>query len=118
MTEIPDAVQQISVWLKIRCRYALRHCSDGNVHIDILKDDRTQEDKKCPENQGESTLVYQLGGRLRRTRHWLQREALLEKYTDPVELSMMKAVKKALDPKNIMNPGKVVSINDEVPVEE
>ncbi|MFR8761664.1 MAG: FAD-linked oxidase C-terminal domain-containing protein [Megasphaera lornae] len=29
----------------------------------------------------------------------------------------MKKVKRALDPKNIMNPGKVISINDEVPVE-
>ena len=91
-------------------------------NIDILKDDRTQEEweEMLPKIQGEIyALVYKLGGRLS-GEHGIgyKREALLEKYTDPVELKMMKAVKKALDPKNIMNPGKVVSINDEVPVEE
>ena len=124
MTEIPDAVQQIS---RLAEKYDVAmhcagHCGDGNVHIDILKDDRTQEEweEMLPKIQGEIyALVYQLGGRLS-GEHGIgyKREALLEKYTDPVELSMMKAVKKALDPKNIMNPGKVVSINDEVPVEE
>lgn len=31
----------------------------------------------------------------------------MEKYTDPVEMKMMKEIKRALDPKNILNPGKV-----------
>ena len=124
MTEIPGAVQQISR-LGEKYNVAMHcagHCGDGNVHIDILKDDRTQEEweEMLPKIQGEIyALVYKLGGRLS-GEHGIgyKREALLEKYTDPVELKMMKAVKKALDPKNIMNPGKVVSINDEVPVEE
>ena len=124
MTEIPGAVQQISR-LADKYKVAMHcagHCGDGNVHIDILKDDRTQEEweEMLPKIQGEIyALVYKLGGRLS-GEHGIgyKREALLEKYTDPVELKMMKAVKKALDPKNIMNPGKVVSINDEVPVEE
>ena len=124
MTEIPGAVQQISR-LSEKYKVAMHcagHCGDGNVHIDILKDDRTQEEweEMLPKIQSEIyALVYKLGGRLS-GEHGIgyKREALLEKYTDPVELKMMKAVKKALDPKNIMNPGKVVSINDEVPVEE
>ena len=124
MTEIPGAVQQISR-LGEKYNVAMHcagHCGDGNVHIDILKDDRTQEEweEMLPKIQGEIyALVYKLGGRLS-GEHGIgyKREALLEKYTDPVELKMMQAVKKALDPKNIMNPGKVVSINDEVPVEE
>ena len=31
----------------------------------------------------------------------------MEKYTEPVEMKMMKEIKRALDPKNILNPGKV-----------
>ena len=124
MTEIPSAVQQIS---RLSEKYDVAmhcagHCGDGNVHIDILKDDRTQEEweEMLPKIQGEIyALVYSLGGRLS-GEHGIgyKREALLEKYTNPVEVKLMKAVKKALDPKNIMNPGKVISINDEVPVEE
>ena len=32
----------------------------------------------------------------------------LPHYKDPAALSMMRAIKRALDPKNVMNPGRVV----------
>ncbi len=124
MTDIPQAVQQIS---KLAAKYDIAmhcagHCGDGNVHIDILKDDLSQEqwEEVLPKIQDEIySLVYKLGGRLS-GEHGIgyKRAAKLAHYTDPIELKLMKAVKLALDPKNIMNPGKVVSVNEEVPVEE
>lgn len=33
----------------------------------------------------------------------------MEKYTDPVELELMKSIKRAIDPNWILNPGKVIS---------
>ncbi|MCI1821926.1 MAG: FAD-binding oxidoreductase [Megasphaera sp.] len=116
MTEIPGAVSQISR-LGEKYNVAMHcagHCGDGNVHIDILKDDRTQEEWEdmLPKIQQEIyKLVYSLKGRVS-GEHGIgyKRAALMAKYTNPVEIEMMKAVKRGLDPKNIMNPGKVVDV--------
>jgi len=34
----------------------------------------------------------------------------LEKYKSPVALDMMRAIKRALDPHNLMNPGRVLRV--------
>ena len=44
----------------------------------------------------------------------IKRDELLL-YKDPVAMDLMRTLKRALDPKNILNPGKVVAVTDDVP---
>ena len=55
--------------------------------------------------------MYSLGGRLS-GEHAIDAKKLaaMEKVTDPVELNMMRAIKRALDPKDILNPGKIFNV--------
>ena len=41
----------------------------------------------------------------------LKRLKYMEEYTDPAELDLMKTIKRAVDPKWILNPGKVIEEN-------
>ena len=44
----------------------------------------------------------------------IKRDELL-RYKDPVALDLMRTLKRALDPQNILNPGKVVAVGDDAP---
>lgn len=92
------------------------HAGDGNIHLNILKNaDTTYEDwdSRIKANQQELyRYIYQLGGRLS-GEHGIgyKRKHLMEEFTNPDELAMMKAIKKALDPNDILNPGKIFDID-------
>lgn len=91
------------------------HAGDGNIHLNILKnEDATYEDwdQRVKANQQELyKFIYAHGGRLS-GEHGIgyKRKHLMEEFTDPGELEMMKAIKKALDPNDILNPGKIFDV--------
>ena len=92
----------------------LAHAGDGNLHFQLLKGDLSDAEweKQVGEFHAEAyKYVYDLGGRLS-GEHGIGAKKLvaMEKYTDPEEMKMMRAIKKALDPQNILNPGKVFNV--------
>ena len=118
MKEIPMAVTKIAALgeqynIAIHCA---GHVGDGNIHANILKDNLSDEEweDKLPKLQKEIySYVYSVGGKLS-GEHGIgfKRAKLMEEYASPVEIKMMKAIKKALDPNGILNPGKVVLAED------
>lgn len=91
------------------------HAGDGNIHLNILKNEDTSYedwDSRVKANQQELyTFIYAHGGRLS-GEHGIgyKRKALMEEFTDPGALEMMKTIKKALDPNDILNPGKIFDL--------
>ena len=104
---------------KISGKYGLvsriaSHAGDGNVHFHVLKGNIADDvwDKTLNAFQKEVyTLVYKLGGKLS-GEHGIgyKRRHLMEEYTNPDELEMMRTIKKALDPNLILNPGKIFTV--------
>ena len=88
------------------------HAGDGNLHATLVKvPSMTMEDWK--KNEADCLReLYQvtsaLGGKISGEHGiGIKRREYLRELIDPVELKMMRAIKKALDPNNIMNPGKI-----------
>jgi len=92
---------------------AYGHVGDGNLHFNL-----------SARSPGEDAALLARAESVRRTVHDLVREfggsfsaehgigrlkvAELERYASPVELALMRSIKAALDPRGIMNPGKVL----------
>lgn len=90
----------------------LAHAGDGNLHFNCLKMDMTDEEweKQLAEfHKICYAYVYSLGGRLS-GEHGIGAKKIdaLAAYCDPVEMSIMKTIKRAMDPNNILNPGKLI----------
>ena len=91
------------------------HAGDGNIHINVLKcslTDAEWEEKLGAFQDDLYQLAYEMGGRLS-GEHGIgyKRKGLMQKFTHPVELDMMRRIKKALDPNLILNPGKIFDVN-------
>ncbi len=104
------AVKKISPDARI---VAFGHIGDGNVHYDIIGPEGSAKDVLEPVRPDIESAVYDVIGEFSGSisaehgvgRH---RRDSLAKRKSAVELDMMRAVKQALDPKGIMNPGKML----------
>ena len=92
---------------------AFGHVGDGNLHYNLSQPD-AQENIHFIASQPEvNRIVHDTVARLNGSisaEHGigqLKREELL-RYKSPVEMALMRSIKQALDPRGLMNPGKVL----------
>lgn len=109
---IPEAVRRLKA---ISARYGLPivifgHAGDGNLHPNILFDKRDPEQwAKVKQMAAEEfALALELGGTLSGEHGvGMLKRPYMEQALGPVSLEVQKRIKAALDPVNILNPGKV-----------
>ena len=96
---------------------ALAHAGDGNLHFNMLKMDMTDEEWESEVSRFHAIAypyVYSLGGRLS-GEHGIGalKVKALQDYCDPVEMQIMKTIKKAMDPNNVLNPMKLIDASND-----
>lgn len=91
------------------------HLGDGNLHYNVMSGAHYTEQELIDKQEDLSNLVHdavhRFGGSIsaehgigQLKRDWLPR------YKDPVEIALMRRIKQALDPKNLLNPGKLLNM--------
>ncbi|BEV73248.1 MULTISPECIES: FAD-binding oxidoreductase [unclassified Paludibacterium] len=110
LTQCGEALQRAYPGCSIM---AFGHAGDGNLHYNVSYT-RPDNAELFADEENVNRIVYDTVYRLNGTlaaehgigqlkTHWL------ETYKDPLALSLMRSVKKLLDPENRMNPGKWLS---------
>lgn len=111
--ELPKLLRGVK---EIGRRYGFRsvcygHAGDGNLHVNILKGDLSDDfwNHELPEAITEIFLLCKkLGGTISGEHGigWVQRRYMPLVFS-PEELALQKSLKQLLDPKGILNPGKI-----------
>ncbi|MEY8840274.1 FAD-binding oxidoreductase, partial [Cribrihabitans sp. XS_ASV171] len=116
LSTLPEFIRQgnAAVWsighFRINC---FGHLGDGNLHYNIFppkgRDRRDFENQRPTINRAVHDLVHEFGGSVS-AEHGIGRLKVddMERYVDPVKLSVMRQIKQVLDPHGIMNPGAVL----------
>ena len=110
---VTRASQWVSVNVPDGLLVAYGHVGDGNLHFNVSAAPGAQRERflarEQPVRRAIHDLVSEFGGSFS-AEHGIGRLKVgeLERYTSPVELALMRAVKRAFDPHGIMNPGKVL----------
>jgi FAD/FMN-containing dehydrogenase len=89
------------------------HLGDGNIHFNVTQPKGADKSEFMLLYNDMNTDVFDIvkryGGSIA-AEHGVgqHKRTLLPRYKDPVALDLMRAIKNTLDPKGIMNPGKVL----------
>ena len=107
-----EHLMEVSKDYDFKCM-CLAHAGDGNLHFSILKMNMSDEEWERQLHAFHEicyAYVYSLGGRLS-GEHGIGAKKLeaLATCCDPVEMSIMQTIKRAMDPNNILNPGKLIN---------
>ena len=117
VSRIPEFIAAASSALEARFPGArvicFGHVGDGNLHFNAFVPGRERTDPQARAatdvNRVVHDIVYRLGGSVS-AEHGIgqAKRGELERYKGGVELELMRALKRAFDPHNLMNPGKVL----------
>ena len=110
IARVRQAIAEVGAF-RINC---FGHVGDGNLHFNVFPPEGRARDEFLTETKAIKRLVhdiaFDLGGTFS-AEHGVGRAkaADLARYGDPAKLAAMRAIKAALDPKGIMNPGAVLA---------
>ncbi len=113
---VPDFLEQVSPRVMAidpdAFEFYISHLGDGNLHYTVYTSDATGA-LKDPVTEAIEDVVLALGGSFS-AEHGIgvSKRPSMARRKDPVALDVMRMVKTALDPKGIMNPGKVYPTPD------
>ncbi|KAF1080818.1 MAG: Glycolate dehydrogenase, subunit GlcD [Candidatus Rifleibacterium amylolyticum] len=111
VAEFVKFTRQIETEESIRIR-SFGHAGDGNLHVYLLRDDLSREVYRERLQKSFERLYRkagELGGQVS-GEHGIgfAKRPYLEEIAGDVQLQLMRQIKKAFDPNNILNPGKVI----------
>jgi glycolate oxidase len=117
VSRIPDVLPELE---RLGQRWGMQipcygHAGDGNLHATLVKDPGMDMDTWLRHKDGCLRDLYRvtrdLGGKIS-GEHGIgvKRKAYLPDVTDPVEIELMRGIKRAWDPNGIMNPGKIFDL--------
>lgn len=93
--------------------YLFGHIGDGNMHVNIRKPDKLSNEEFWAECKSIDKTIFQLvrshqGSVSAEHGIGLLKKEALQYSRTPSEIAVMRALKQALDPKGIFNPGKIL----------
>jgi FAD/FMN-containing dehydrogenase len=117
VSKVPEFIERASAALRekfpdIRI-VAFGHAGDGNIHYNCGKNQPDDASRFFGESPDVNHVVYEvvnaLGGSIS-AEHGLGvlKVDEIKRYKSPLEMELMRSIKRTLDPDGIMNPGKVL----------
>jgi FAD/FMN-containing dehydrogenase len=117
VASLPRFISEASAWVQAHVRDGVLvcygHAGDGNLHFNINCLDRERSEAFLAQEPQIRRAIHDLVAKFAGSisaEHGigrLKREEL-QRYASPVALGAMRAIKQALDPNGIMNPGKLL----------